>query len=44
LQNKGIRFIHMILDKDGVGPNESRILLYDFNANPIDLGTSQGGH
>ncbi|MBN1509735.1 MAG: hypothetical protein JW955_23005 [Sedimentisphaerales bacterium] len=44
LQSKGIRFIHMILDKDGVGANQSRILLYDFNANPIDLTTAGGGH
>jgi hypothetical protein len=43
LQNKGIRFIHMILDKDNVGANQSRIILYDFNANPIDLSSAGGG-
>lgn len=41
LKAKDIRFIHMILDKDGVGVNESRIVAYNFSEVPTAL-TSVG--
>lgn len=37
LHDQGIRFIHMILDKDNAGADESRIILYDFNEMPVEL-------
>jgi len=43
LQDRGIRFIHLILDKDNIGANESRIVAYDFNEIPIDLSTGPAG-
>ncbi|HSW02608.1 MAG TPA: PEP/pyruvate-binding domain-containing protein [Sedimentisphaerales bacterium] len=39
LQAKGIRFLHMILDKDGVGANDSRIIAYNFSEIPTALTT-----
>jgi hypothetical protein len=40
LQDQGIRFIHMILDKDNADPDESRIILYDFSEIPMELDAS----
>jgi hypothetical protein len=37
LKDRGVRFIHMILDKDSTGADESRILLYDFNQIPVEF-------
>ncbi len=37
LRDKGIRLVHMILDKDNVAPDESKIIAYDFSEIPIDL-------
>ncbi len=37
LQDRGIRFIHMVLDKDNASPDESRIILYDFSEIPVEL-------
>jgi hypothetical protein len=43
LQSKRIRFIHMILDKDNTGANESRIVAYDFSEVPTDLNAGFNG-
>jgi len=43
LQSKRIRFIHMILDKDNTGANESRIVAYDFSEVPTDLNAGFTG-
>ena len=37
LRDRGIRFIHMILDKDNTAPDQSRIIAYDFTEIPMDL-------
>ncbi len=40
LHDRGIRYIHMILDKDNANTDESRIVLYDFSEIPMELNAS----